>query len=397
MRTLLLTVVVLSFFACGKIAETSSFIHEVLIPEIPGEAIKLSDLVDSVKLITLETTDQSIIGRIDEVLFFNELIIIRDGITDAILLFDEGGNFLSKINKKGRGPGEYLGLDKIMLDSQSEQIVIFDNLSDKMIYYSLNGTLNKETSGFGTYMYIQDIAILPDGRFLCYKYWHSPNEKDHGGLWISDPLGQPEETLLQYDYVHPTLIVIPFSYFFNMGNGKIGFTSFEQPDDYYYDIKKKRLIPLLHYSHHWKNTDHFEGVYTENVRDMKNYYMFRTVNEHKNNYVFTRWSDSNNYYYTLYCETDETLLLSTSLDYTMPEGKVVLSSHVHPPTGEDALIIVPNNSTDRIVATMSYKKANDQIEAAGLSDVNGYRLNKPDSISIDEMNPVLEILYIKNN
>ena len=61
------------------------------------------------KHIVLETTPESTIGTIDKLIVRENKIYIMDKeITKSLFVFSIEGKFLYKINRAGRGPGEYI-------------------------------------------------------------------------------------------------------------------------------------------------------------------------------------------------------------------------------------------------------------------------------------------------
>jgi hypothetical protein len=77
---------------------------------------ELSEIIDTVIYIPLETNKECLIGRIDKIIQHNNVFYICDRITNTLFLFDKNGKFKSKYNKIGRGPYEYLSLEDIDVD-----------------------------------------------------------------------------------------------------------------------------------------------------------------------------------------------------------------------------------------------------------------------------------------
>ncbi len=85
------------------------------------------------KIIDLETTKESLIGEIEDILILKgKKILILDKSNAKILLFDSNGKFITKIGKKGMGPGEYIrpgpfaaGNNKIAIYSRPGKLLLF--------------------------------------------------------------------------------------------------------------------------------------------------------------------------------------------------------------------------------------------------------------------------------
>lgn len=67
--------------------------------------VYLSSFVDSIRYIPLENVENLSLNNIVQADFSDSLILVSD--VRNCLLYDNKGNFISKIGNKGRGPGEY--------------------------------------------------------------------------------------------------------------------------------------------------------------------------------------------------------------------------------------------------------------------------------------------------
>jgi hypothetical protein len=105
--------------------------------------INLSEIATNIEYIPLETTENSYIGNIKQVKFCNGFIFILDSKAKVIQIFNKKGEYINKINKCGKGPGEYLNPYGLEVDKNDTSIFIFDR-SYKLIKYSFKGELVKE-------------------------------------------------------------------------------------------------------------------------------------------------------------------------------------------------------------------------------------------------------------
>ncbi|MPM75836.1 hypothetical protein SDC9_122830 [bioreactor metagenome] len=93
-----------------------------------SQAVLLSTLFKRVKTIILESTENSIIGRINSLQTYKDLIIIMDKtISKGIFVFDKSGKFLYKIGDNGQGPGEFVEISDYTLDVKKEKVYVLDN------------------------------------------------------------------------------------------------------------------------------------------------------------------------------------------------------------------------------------------------------------------------------
>jgi len=103
------------------------------------EIVDFEQYIDSVYYVRLELGYESIIGRIDKVLVFENNIYILDGQTSSIFVFDMNGRYVSKICKIGNGPGEYNKLYYFDIDIEKRHIVVTDLVTYWNIRYDMNG------------------------------------------------------------------------------------------------------------------------------------------------------------------------------------------------------------------------------------------------------------------
>jgi hypothetical protein len=96
-----------------------------------------------VKIIKLETKDESIIGEMSSVYIKNngELLINDYHSSEKIMLFNAEGKFIRSYGKKGEGPGEYVQLTKASF-FDDENVVLASPF--KLIKFDKKGKLLKE-------------------------------------------------------------------------------------------------------------------------------------------------------------------------------------------------------------------------------------------------------------
>jgi len=93
--------------------------------------LKLSDLIDSCRLIPLESTPESLLGNNPRFIFSDEYIIVYDA--TGIYKFSKEGQFIRKIIKFGRGPQELSPVITYYLYEKANQLFIEDQIRNKDI------------------------------------------------------------------------------------------------------------------------------------------------------------------------------------------------------------------------------------------------------------------------
>ncbi|MBO9152196.1 6-bladed beta-propeller [Chitinophaga sp. GCM10012297] len=162
-------IVLILFFSCNdrkaSIEDESAFI---LIPS-PKEIKDLqlsrySEVFDSVRIIRLETKAESLIGRVDKILYNNDHIFILDQVqSKAVFEFDGSGKFIRRFGKNGNGVGEYNEPNDISIIG--DELVIWVNDQTKFIIFNLDGTLAREVKTGST---AKSGVMLGENRYALY-------------------------------------------------------------------------------------------------------------------------------------------------------------------------------------------------------------------------------------
>jgi hypothetical protein len=117
--------------------DTTTLVHFNI---LDTKLTNIYDNVDSIRTISLETTDEALIGQISQIFIVKDTLFVADYYkTKTIFAFDLQGRFLYKIHKEGQGPGEYQSIN--MVHIKEDGININDWLSWKLIKYDLQGNL----------------------------------------------------------------------------------------------------------------------------------------------------------------------------------------------------------------------------------------------------------------
>jgi len=149
-------------------------------PEIP-----LSEVFASVTSIALETTKNSLIGRINKVVATPEYLIVLDNsIANALFLFKKDGTFLHKFGRVGNGPGEYAEIADFCYDNTTGAIYMLDFQTDRVNLYDIHTgsflksiQLQNDNKGYYRHIYYHGGELYTDLRsfpgstaeYLLYK------------------------------------------------------------------------------------------------------------------------------------------------------------------------------------------------------------------------------------
>ena len=131
----------------------------------------LTDVATDFRIIRLKS-DEPIDG-ISRYFFFDKWIL---GLSEfegrgypRVSLFDKEGNLISVLNRVGRGPGEYLGINKIVSLDEENGVLYVDAYMDAsmaILKYSVPDFSYLGKVDFGEGYEIRDIGPLDSGKFL---------------------------------------------------------------------------------------------------------------------------------------------------------------------------------------------------------------------------------------
>lgn len=130
------------------------------------------------KILPLETNSECLIAQIDKLEIVNDTLYILDRQQDIIFVFDKTGKYLTKIDKKGRGPKEYITVSDFHVDDGL--IYISAGSNRKVMCYDLKGDLKKS---FNTEYNISNITT--DSNYI-YVYYNFSLYKDRYNVGVYD-------------------------------------------------------------------------------------------------------------------------------------------------------------------------------------------------------------------
>ena len=86
--------------------------------------------------VMLETNENCLLGEVKGMKVYDSVIGIRE--RERILLFGHDGKFISKIDKKGRGAGEYLSVEDFCV--RDSLVYVLSGAYKSILVYGMSGT-----------------------------------------------------------------------------------------------------------------------------------------------------------------------------------------------------------------------------------------------------------------
>ncbi|MCC5930581.1 MAG: 6-bladed beta-propeller [Cyclobacteriaceae bacterium] len=122
-----------------------------------NETISLSTFTDGINYVFLETSEESILGKILKIIKRNDLIFILSN--ESIYIFNNSGILINKIKKIGKGPGEYNIIKDFDVNSLGNKIAI--QSWNKVLIFSSSGDMINELNHDANFInFIDDNAMV---------------------------------------------------------------------------------------------------------------------------------------------------------------------------------------------------------------------------------------------
>lgn len=139
------TLTVLLFLLCSFVAEAQKAVLIQMGQNIgKSKEIPISNIAKDIRFIPLKTNENCLFGTdISKVEIVNNTLFISD--YNYIFKYDLNGSFITRIGKKGRGPGEYAkGFQTFLIDKNKQYLFGFDLLDQKMMEYDFDANFIRE-------------------------------------------------------------------------------------------------------------------------------------------------------------------------------------------------------------------------------------------------------------
>lgn len=215
--------------------------------------IDFNAVLDSVTYVKLETDTNCLINSIGKVVYYNDCYYILPVSKQALLVFDKAGHFLSKLDKQGGGPDEYVEINDFTFNEGDSTVAVLDLGQYKLISYSLKDWEQKSRTTVP--VFVRDIISMQNNNYLGF------NEQE--GLYLLTEQGGRSTKWVDYD---KRVDILPqnIGYLYPYGN-EIGF--FSPYDNVIYHLKNDTLSPAYKMEYNKTTPADYKMAYSKNVED----------------------------------------------------------------------------------------------------------------------------------
>ena len=230
-NNLFLLIAWLFLLSCGGSGNRETSVDKYISIE---NAKPLTDVIDTVRYVSLKDDNVIFSGRIDKLMSKGDTIYIFDSrMSKSLSAYKKDGTFLFNVGKLGGGPGEYIELGNFTIDNQ--YFYCIDNAMRKILVYDINnGAFVRKLD---MPIYVDDIALFDNGNFIFY----SDNRSGQAAIHIANRDLKIIDELLHYsedDYSSMATVSA-----FTESKDKIVFSCYANDTIVVFD-KKSHLDPI---------------------------------------------------------------------------------------------------------------------------------------------------------
>lgn len=158
---------ILIFIGCKTDETTKNELTSIKIDFNKSILLPDKEWVKAIKYIPLQTNGSFLIGNVQLVKFFDQMLFLIEtiGYDRQISIFKADGSFVNRIYNPGEGPGKFLRIDDIWYNSDDQTIELLDFVQSKIVVYNLKGDYLKDTRLPNNY---QNMAKFDDNNYVFY-------------------------------------------------------------------------------------------------------------------------------------------------------------------------------------------------------------------------------------
>ncbi len=331
-------ILTIMLFGCKENRRTGDVQRITINPLEAQEEINLSEFVDSVKYIKLQSDPDCLMGRILLIEIMHKYIYALDVGQKIVFVFGKNGKYISKLDKRGRGPDEYMYLHGVFIDDKEKIVEIFDGegflLKYSNISFNLLGKYPMERVTANSFKKNNEYYY-----FATQQNKNVVNKETTNANILIVRNGKIVKTLFDKHIETNNISYSPFLESFTINDKKELYVSIMY-DNTFYQLRKLEAIPILTVDfgkyamdnsiglkpikeqmlYLRKNTDHqafFPVLNINNSNILAFNYLFNESNNHIYNYEYIQFKKVNKIIHTKRIKNDitgfpEYVTLSTS-------------------------------------------------------------------------------------
>lgn len=125
--------------SCKTESKTDLMIIDIFEGAKTEKEFRLSEIVDNVDYVKLETTPECLISWAQYIVGKKYIVAVQSYNPAQVYLFDRQGKFIRKIGSEGKGPSEYTSLSSVAVDPEETYILVNDYQKDLILKYNFDG------------------------------------------------------------------------------------------------------------------------------------------------------------------------------------------------------------------------------------------------------------------
>ena len=267
----------------------------------------LNDFYKIERVIPLHTSDSFLLSNVSFIEVDDDEFIFND--RNAVYYVNKkSGKLRSMLNKKGKGPGEYIGIDGVTLDNQ-DNLLIYDINARKLLKYSPNGDFMSHLSGDS----IGPIKVLSNGSYIVN---HTPLSGSEYSLSIYDK----SWNLIRRNISRDNTTDFAMINFDNLAKHNGAYYFKQAFGDTIYNVTQKADIPYLVLDKGKYKMPVEIATSLEKLDKEGSGYIQRDSYRLASNYMFLTYYYDNKDYYDIWDFEKEQLIYRGILDYKARKG-----------------------------------------------------------------------------
>lgn len=172
---------------CRCKSSTETYIDTIAIDNTNIQnAQPIDNYINNVNFVKLKMPKNKFIALISHVIEYKDKFYLHDQSGNQLFIFDNKGNFLNQVGKKGEGPEEYGNIKTFYIDKFRQEIQVYDVGNGKILHFDELGNY-KRTLPYNCYL--GDKVILEKQQILLtrgYDNKHFTKNKNYRFMLLNN-------------------------------------------------------------------------------------------------------------------------------------------------------------------------------------------------------------------